>query len=103
MQGEICLDILKVRPIVPRRLRRTRSRVWCLQEKWSAVYSVQTVLVSLQSLLGGEPSRFETRSINLTSIRDRAEQRIATKRRSRGALGKSAEWVISTTFYSELL
>ena len=31
--GDICLDILK--------------------EKWSAVYSVQTILVSLQSLLGG--------------------------------------------------
>ena len=25
-----------------------------LQDKWSAVYSVQTILLSLQSLLGGE-------------------------------------------------
>lgn len=34
--GAICLDIL--------------------QDKWSAVYSVQTILLSLQSLLGGESS-----------------------------------------------
>jgi len=26
-----------------------------LQDKWSAVYSVQTILLSLQSLLGGKP------------------------------------------------
>lgn len=25
-----------------------------MQDKWSAVYSVQTILLSLQSLLGGE-------------------------------------------------
>lgn len=35
MSGNICLDILK--------------------EKWSAVYNVQTILLSLQSLLG-EPN-----------------------------------------------
>jgi ubiquitin-conjugating enzyme E2 C len=34
LQGNICLDIL--------------------QDKWSAVYSVHTILLSLQSLLGGE-------------------------------------------------
>ncbi len=36
--GRICLDILK--------------------DKWSAVYNVQTVLLSLQSLLG-EPNKYE--------------------------------------------
>jgi ubiquitin-conjugating enzyme E2 C len=42
--GRICLDILK--------------------EKWSAIYNVQTVLVSLQSLLG-EPNKYVATVIHL--------------------------------------
>lgn len=38
--GNICLDILK--------------------DKWSAAYSVKTVLLSIQSLLGGESSSIVT-------------------------------------------
>ena len=65
--GNICLDILKVsalRPAPPRRRAvppRLRCCGWvaadratrCAQDKWSAAFSVRTVLVSLQSLLGG--------------------------------------------------
>lgn len=49
MQGEICLDILK--------------------EKWSAVYSVQTVLVSLQSLLG-EPNNDSPLNVEAAELWD---------------------------------
>ena len=41
IHGAICLDILKV--------------IFINQDKWSAIYNVQTVLLSLQSLLG-EPN-----------------------------------------------
>ena len=77
--GNICLDILKVctppnsrRPSVqvpsPARATcsaRPSSRSWSepcdhctsvAQEKWSAVYNVRTILLSIQSLLGGAPS-----------------------------------------------
>ena len=40
--GSICLDILK--------------------EKWSAVYNVQTILLSIQSLLGGKIERLIKRT-----------------------------------------
>ena len=75
--GNICLDILKVRGRAGRAARaderarcpHTRSpraarvahawrdapRVW-VQEKWSAVYNVRTILLSIQSLLGGARS-----------------------------------------------
>ncbi|KAJ3215866.1 acetyl-coenzyme-A carboxylase [Dinochytrium kinnereticum] len=45
--GNICLDILKVGGIFPFPLANADA-----QEKWSAIYNVQTVLLSLQSLLG---------------------------------------------------
>ena len=62
--GNICLDILKVRPKDSRggwQRRRLRvsffSEPSChnLQDKWSAAYSVRTLLISIQSLLG-EPN-----------------------------------------------
>jgi len=31
----------------------TLNRLWPPKDKWSAVYSVQTILLSIQSLLGG--------------------------------------------------
>ena len=42
--GNICLDILK--------------------EKWSALYDVRTILLSLQSLLGGKTEQCHARSLN---------------------------------------
>ncbi|KAG8964975.1 Ubiquitin-conjugating enzyme E2 11 [Tulasnella sp. 419] len=52
MAGDICLDILK--------------------EKWSAVYSVQTVLVSLQSLLG-EPNNDSPLNTEAAELWDNAK------------------------------
>lgn len=46
INGAICLDILKVFLTMFRYLKY-------LQDKWSAVYNIQTILLSLQSLLGG--------------------------------------------------
>ncbi|KAI0665088.1 ubiquitin-conjugating enzyme E2 [Cubamyces menziesii] len=51
--GGICLDIL--------------------QDKWSAVYSVQTILLSLQSLLG-EPNNASPLNPDAAAIWDNAEQ-----------------------------
>ena len=51
LNGNICLDILQVgwfRSIVLKLANIFR------QDKWSAVYSVNTILLSLQSLLGGK-------------------------------------------------
>ena len=49
--GGICLDILQVS------ITFCVQNLWSIhtstQDKWSAVYSVQTILLSLQSLLGG--------------------------------------------------
>lgn len=62
MAGRICLDILKVNT----ELRICFSTVDAhvrLQDKWSAVYNVQSILLSLQSLLG-EPNKY----LNLESI-----------------------------------
>ncbi|KAL7412068.1 ubiquitin-conjugating enzyme E2 [Mrakia frigida] len=50
--GDICLDILK--------------------EKWSAVYSVQTILVSLQSLLG-EPNNDSPLNVEAADLWDNQE------------------------------
>ena len=47
--GNICLDILK--------------------EEWSAIYNVQTILLSIQSLLGGEKFVLFLNSCFLISIR----------------------------------
>ena len=60
--GNICLDILKVCGCFRPDRRRVLSKMQCnptralchSQENWTAAYSVQTILVSLQSLLGGE-------------------------------------------------
>ena len=49
--GAICLDILQVCNHVYSQKDEILTR---MQDKWSAVYSVQTILLSLQSLLGGE-------------------------------------------------
>lgn len=54
-QGNICLDILKVSQTslcVAPSLGQYFSHC-LLQEKWSALYDVRTILLSLQSLLGG--------------------------------------------------
>ncbi|KAB5595759.1 Ubiquitin-conjugating enzyme E2 C [Ceratobasidium theobromae] len=51
MQGGICLDILKVGV----ELFLAHSSHGLSQDKWSAIYSVHTILLSLQSLLG-EPN-----------------------------------------------
>lgn len=52
-QGNICLDILKVsQDSVPLPVVTTSLTVF--QEEWSALYDVRTILLSLQSLLGGK-------------------------------------------------
>jgi ubiquitin-conjugating enzyme E2 C len=51
--GNICLDILK--------------------EKWSAVYNVQTVLLSLQSLLG-EPNNDSPLNLAAAEMWDKKEE-----------------------------
>ena len=59
--GAICLDILQVHSlwlrhplcIEARCTERNKITFSSLQDKWSAVYSVHTILLSLQSLLGG--------------------------------------------------
>ena len=69
--GAICLDIL--------------------QDKWSAVYSVQTILLSLQSLLGGT-SPLSLRLIPcvvLIHYALRTEQRLPAKPRRLRDLGQS--------------
>ena len=59
IHGNICLDILQVMWSV-----MTFWRAWltyccvdvcllCLQDKWSSAYDVRTILLSIQSLLGG--------------------------------------------------
>ena len=52
MRGNICLDVLK--------------------ERWSAAYSVQTVLLSLQSLLG-EPNNKSPLNAQAADLWDRKE------------------------------
>jgi hypothetical protein len=49
--GAICLDILQVCNLAYSWDGETLTYT---QDKWSAVYSVQTILLSLQSLLGGK-------------------------------------------------
>ncbi|KAG8932663.1 Ubiquitin-conjugating enzyme E2 11 [Tulasnella sp. 418] len=72
MAGDICLDILKVGAFaVPVYLNDLTP--WRLQqEKWSAVYSVQTVLVSLQSLLG-EPNNDSPLNTEAAELWDNAK------------------------------
>lgn len=68
LQGNICLDILK--------------------DKWSAAYSVQTILISLQSLLG-EPnndSPLNSQAAQLWS--DQSEYRRMVKNRFPGIISK---------------
>jgi hypothetical protein len=48
------------------------------QDKWSAVYSVQTILLSLQSLLGGTELLFEE-EIPFLIFDLRTEQRVSLK------------------------
>ena len=49
--GAICLDILQVCNLA---YSRRGMILTYTQDKWSAVYSGQTILISLQSLLGGK-------------------------------------------------
>ncbi|KIJ27414.1 hypothetical protein M422DRAFT_215825 [Sphaerobolus stellatus SS14] len=53
LQGDICLDIL--------------------QDKWSAVYSVHTILLSLQSLLG-EPNNSSPLNPDASALWDKPEE-----------------------------
>ncbi|KAF7359409.1 Ubiquitin-conjugating enzyme E2 [Mycena sanguinolenta] len=53
--GAICLDILQVPAFFRFLFRRRLTQPPAIKDKWSAVYSVQTILLSLQSLLG-EPN-----------------------------------------------
>lgn len=64
--GRICLDILK--------------------DKWTAAYNIQTVLLSLQSLLG-EPNKYVP-SPGLMNIKLMYVQCITVERRSCRALGQ---------------
>ena len=58
--GAICLDILQV--CNPAYSWRGEILTY-VQDKWSAVYSVQTILLSLQSLLGGKLESSDARWI----------------------------------------
>ncbi|ANB13405.1 putative E2 ubiquitin-protein ligase UBC11 [Sugiyamaella lignohabitans] len=70
MAGNICLDILK--------------------EKWSAIYNVQTILLSLQSLLG-EPNNSSPLNAEAASLwdRDPAEYKRRVLLRSHGEGGSA--------------
>ncbi|AQK89332.1 Ubiquitin-conjugating enzyme E2 20 [Zea mays] len=90
VHGNICLDIL--------------------QDKWSSAYDVRTILLSIQSLLGGNGSlliarflRLFGRSMDLVrrlrfSPTDydlfRAEQRLAAQHAGGGALGEPGRYAI---------
>jgi len=91
VHGNICLDIL--------------------QDKWSSAYDVRTILLSIQSLLGGHESHpvpSSVRSIHrsrvllrlrafpsiLTDGLCRAEQRFAAQHAGRGALGEPGRYAI---------
>lgn len=87
--GGICLDILQVSLRCAFTYACGRRHV-SSQDKWSAVYSVQTILLSLQSLLGGASCDLPLRIILLTSL-CRAEQRIPAQSRCGGRLG-FARW-----------
>lgn len=59
--GNICLDILQV-PFALQQLSLSRlwnvllswfDLIWFIQDKWSSAYDVRTILLSIQSLLGG--------------------------------------------------
>ena len=64
------------------------------QDKWSAVYSVQTILLSLQSLLGGRELFFG--EVNHFLIFDlRTEQRVSLKYGRVQPLGVSGMWVVT--------
>ncbi len=65
----------------------------CLQDKWSAVYSVQTILLSLQSLLGGESCTYTFPGLGLTR-QYRAQQRVSPQPRRCSHLGYSRRSVI---------
>jgi ubiquitin-conjugating enzyme E2 C len=60
MAGRICLDILKVMEGAGFVAAIRAPVLWLTdsdeQDKWSAVYNVQSILLSLQSLLG-EPNK----------------------------------------------
>jgi len=55
LAGNICLDILRV--WLYSIIYHILTQLFLLQEKWSAIYSVHSILISLQSLLGGKVSR----------------------------------------------
>ena len=60
-----------------------------LQDKWSAVYSVQTILLSLQSLLGGKHCVLSCAVLFLhIYIYIRAEQRVPVEPGCLGNLGQ---------------
>jgi len=71
--GAICLDILQVCFAEP--IAWPKLTLVLPQDKWSAVYSVQTILLSLQSLLGGRKKAIYKACQSLI-LNSRAEQRI---------------------------
>lgn len=93
--GNICLDILKVSRV--RAGLHSRSVPLSLfplhaQDKWSAAYSVSTILVSIQSLLGGT----ELQGVLLCALAagceprpSRAQQRESAERICRPAVGQT--------------
>ncbi len=82
--GNICLDILK--------------------DKWSAAFSVRTVLMSLQSLLGGAlenhqllaTNRLQHLTLGFSSLCGRSEQRQPAERLRRTAVGQRRGYVIES-------
>jgi len=73
------------------------TKGWLLvltQDKWSAVYSVQTILLSLQSLLGGRIENLNEAHLSLI-LYSRTKQRISLEHRRIKSLGISRVWVDS--------
>jgi ubiquitin-protein ligase len=92
--GAICLDILQV-CILDSWGDLTRLTFFffrLLQDKWSAVYSVQTILLSLQSLLGGKKKKALLRKAFLfLTPNSRTEQRVSPEHGRIKPLGVTRE------------
>lgn len=55
LNGALCLDIVSCPLTAPIQQRNSPSVSFQLRERWSALYDVRTILLSIQSLLG-EPN-----------------------------------------------